>query len=184
MSDHNGTMSTPVWRILEQLATCPILTARGEAIAGLSGDPNYEGRHRTTVVAPLVVRAARRLANDWHRLEAGAGSLGARLGHRFADSLNDDQADKLYDFLTGETFRDMSAGIARRWRDLDRAAYARLPKTWRHRLEARHRAQQILDDSVRDTELWWAGRQADYAPALGLHTPTQPLKTLEETRTP
>jgi hypothetical protein len=180
MSDHNGMMSTPVWRILEQLATCPILIARGEAVASLSGDPDYQGRHRTTESAPLAIRAAQRIAYEWTRPRAWSTALAERI----AAGLNEDQADKLYDFLSGETFRDMSAGIARRWRDLDQSAYGRLPKTWRHRLEARHRAQQILDDSVRNTELWWAGRQADYAAALGLHTPTQPLKTLEETRTP
>lgn len=176
MSNHDGTMTTPVWKILEQLATCPILIERGEAVAGLSGDPAYVGRHRVTEREPLLARAVHRIVEEWTKPRAWTTAIGQRI----ANSISDDSAEKVYDLVTGETFREAARTISTTWRAMDRAAYGRLPKTWRHRLEARHRARQILDDHVRNTELWWAGRQADYAPALGLHTPTQPLRTIKE----
>lgn len=144
-----------------------------------TGRRDYIGRHRVPVTAPIVVRAARRVVEEWTKPRAWTTAIGQRI----ANSLSADNADRMYDFVTGETFREAARTISTTWRAMDRAAYGQLPKTWRHRLEARHRARQILDDHVRNTELWWARRQADYAPALGLHTPTQPLHIIEEKTT-
>jgi hypothetical protein len=141
-----------------------------------TGGRDYVGRHRIAPTAPLAVRAAHRIVEEWTKPRAWTTAIGQRI----ANTLSDDQADKVYDLVTGETFREAARTISSTWRAMDRAAYGRIPKTWRHRLEARHRARQILDDHVRNTELWWAGRQADYAPALGLHTPTQPLHIIKE----
>ena len=141
-----------------------------------TGGRDYVGRHRVQQPAPLVTRAVARVVEKWTKPRAWATAV----GNRIANSLSDDSADRVYDLVTGQTFREAARTISTTWRAMDRAAYGRIPKTWRHRLEARHRAQKILDDSIQTTELWWAGRQADYAPALGLHTPTQPLQVIEE----
>lgn len=173
-----GTIS--IERILAQLAACPIRARITAEVPAITGHTHYQGRHRITDDAPLYARAARWIAATSRKPGDWAASLGERAGHKLADALSNDSADRVYDLVTGETFREAARTISTTWRAMDRAAYGRLPKTWRHRLEARHRARQILDDHVRNTELWWAGRQADYAPALGLHTPTQPLKVIEE----
>lgn len=181
MSDHTGTMmNTSVEQILEQLAACPVRARNTTEVPAITGHAHYQGRHRVADDAPLYARAARSIAAALRKPGDLAASLGERLGHKLADSLGDDSADRVYDLVTGETFREAARTISTTWRAMDRAAYGRIPKTWRHRLEARHRAQKILDDSIQTTELWWAGRQSDYAPALGLHTPTQPLKVIEE----
>ena len=168
--------TTSISQILDQLAACPVRARNTTEVPAITGHANYQGRHRVTDDAPLYTRAARWIANEWAKPREWTTAIGNRL----ANSLSDDSADRVYDLVTGETFREAARTISTTWRAMDRAAYGRIPKTWRHRLEARHRAQQILDDSIQTTELWWAGRQADYAPALGLHTPTQPLQVIEE----
>ena len=60
-------------------------------------------------------------------------------------------------------------------RAFDTAAYARIPATWRHRLEQSAQQRRQKTAAVAATELWWAGRSGDY-PIL---IPTQPLKIIE-----
>lgn len=176
MSDHTGTMmNTSVEQILEELSACPIRAAMSTPVAWVTGSPKYQGRHRAEQPS-AVQRAAHRIVEEWTKPRAWTTAIGQRL----ANSLSDDSADKVYDLVTGETFREAARTISTTWRTLDRAAYGRIPKTWRHRLEARAAARQAFNDQQRDTEAWWAGRAPDYAPALNLHTPTQPLKVIEE----
>lgn len=150
----------------------------GQILPGFkpSGDRKYIGRHRVQAAAPIVVRAGRRVADEWTKPRAWTTAIGQRI----ANSLSDDSAEKVYDLVTGETFREAARTISTTWRTLDRAAYSRIPKTWRHRLETRANTRRLHDEQQRDTEAWWAGRSADYAPALGIHTPTQPLHLIEE----
>lgn len=173
-----GTIS--IERILDQLASCPIRARNTDEVPTITRHAHYQGRHRVTDDAPLYARAARSIAAALRKPGNLAASLGERLGHKLADSLSDDSADRVYDLITGETFREAARTLGTTWRSLDRAAYGRVPKTWRHRLEARANARRLLNEQQTNTELWWAGRQADYAPALGLHTPTQPLHVIEE----
>lgn len=181
MSDHTGTMmNTSVEQILAQLAACPLRARITTEVPAITRHAHYQGRHRVTDDVPLYARAARWIAATSRKPGNWAASLGERAGHKLAGSLSDDSADRVYALVTGETFREAARTISTTWRAMDGAAYGRIPKTWWHRLESRHRAQKILDDSIQATELWWAGRQADYAPALGLHTPTQPLNIIKE----
>lgn len=164
MSNHDGTMTTPVWKILEQLATCPILVARGEAVAGLSGSPDYVGRHRVTDAAPAYARAARWIAHEWTKPRT------------ILPPIRD-----AHDLLIGQTFHDISTRIGTTWRTIDRAAYGRLPATWRHRLETAAKTRTERAQQRDDTEAWWMGRQADY-PVL-IDTQTMPI-IRERTPTP
>lgn len=169
-----GTIS--IERILAQLAACPVRARINIEVAAITGHAHYQGRHRVTDDTPLYARTARWIANEWTKPRAWTTAIGQRI----ANSLSDDNADRMYDLVTGETFREAARTISTTWRAMDRAAYGRIPKTWRHRLETRANLRRLHDEQQANTEAWWAGRQADYAPALGLHTPTQPLKVIEE----
>lgn len=175
MSDHTGTMmNTSVEQILEELSVCPIRATMETPVAWITGSPRYQGRHRATE-SSAIRRAAQRIVEEWTKPRAWTTAVGQRI----ANSLSDDSADRVYDLVTGETFREAARTISTTWRAMDRAAYGRIPKTWRNRLETRAK----LAEQRNTTELWWAGRSADYAPALGLHTPTQPLQVIEEKTT-
>lgn len=124
-----------------------------------TGDRNYIGRHRIRTT-PVAVRASTWVTNA---------------AHTVMDTFEDASAG-----LTSNALRRDLSSIARAWHTIDRAAYGRIPKTWRHRLETRAAARRLLDERQADTEAWWAGRQADYAPAFGIHEPTQPLHVIKE----
>lgn len=166
-------------QILDELSACPIRANMKAEMPHITGQANYQGRHRITDDAPMYARAARWIAAEWTKPRTWT----AAIGQRITNSLSDDSADRVYDLVTGETFREAARTIGTTWHAIDRAAYGRIPKTWRHRLETRAAAQQAAAEQQAQTEAWWAGRQADYAPALGLHTPTQPLKVIEEKTT-
>jgi hypothetical protein len=142
-----------------------------------SGGRNYVGRHRLATTPPLPVRAARRIADEWTKPRAWTTAL----GNRAANSLNDRQAERLYDFVTGETFREAARTIGTTWRSIDRAAYGTLPATWRHRLETAARTRRERDQQRDDTESWWISRKPDY-PIL-IDTQTMPI-IRERTPTP
>lgn len=112
---------------------------------------DYTGRHRADNGPSLTTRATTLIVDSLEHAAAG---------------------------LTLNALRADLHTIARAWRILDQAAYARIPKTWRHRLEQRANTRRQIDDQQRNTEAWWALRSADY-PVL---IPTQPMPTLEKNR--
>jgi len=163
-------------RILEQLAACPIRARINIEVAAITRHTNYVGRHRVTEDAPAYVRAARWIANEWNKPRAWTTAIGQRI----ANSLSDDSAEKVYDLVTGETFREAARTLGTTWRAMDRAAYGRIPKTWRHRLEARQAARIAVRQQYEDSIAWWAGRSADYAPTLHRNIDTQLMPIIKE----
>jgi hypothetical protein len=161
VSDHNGTMmNTSVRQILEELSVCPIRAAMEAPVAWVTGSPGYQGRHRETGTSS-VRAAATRIAIGWDKA--------FRL------------TPEAHDLLTGEAFRGIGARIGTTWRTIDRAAYGRLPATWRHRLETSARQRTERAQLIDDTETWWINRRDDY-PVL-VETQTMPV-IRERTPTP
>lgn len=129
-----------------------------------TGIRNYIGRHRVKTPAPIVARAALRIADEWNK---------PRL---ILPPIRD-----AHDLLIGQTFHDIGTRIGTTWRSIDRAAYGRLPATWRHRLETSAQQRAERAQRIDDTEAWWMGRQADY-PVL-IETQALPIIS-ERTHTP
>jgi hypothetical protein len=127
-----------------------------------TGGRNYVGRHRVEYRPPMLARAARRIADEWNKPRAILPPVRDR-----------------HDLLIGQTFRDVSNTIATTWRSIDRAAYARIPATWRHRLETSARQRTERAQLIDDTETWWINRRDDY-PVL---VETQAMPVIHE-RTP
>jgi hypothetical protein len=112
-------------------------------------------------ILPLFQHTGGRNYVGRHRVEYRPPML-ARAARRIADEWNKPRAT-----------------IATTWRSIDRAAYARIPATWRHRLETSARQRTERAQLIDDTETWWINRRDDY-PVL---VETQAMPVIHE-RTP